>query len=56
MAGPPKGADIPDEMGAKSEASGSKYTKIEAGYAKADTTSLTFDVPAAGGTKDFDVK
>lgn len=54
--GPTKGADVPAEMGAKSEMSGQKYTKIDGSLSKADTTTLTFTVEKGSNTKDFDVK
>lgn len=51
----PKGTDVPAEMG-KSETTGQKFVKIEAGFTRADTTTLKADVKNGANDLNFDVK
>jgi len=52
-----KGAEVTSEMSqGKADLSGQKYVKLEAGYAKAETTTLKADIKSGANTYDFDVK
>ncbi len=55
MSGAPSGVDVATEMG-RADTSGQKFVKIDAAYAKPETTPLTFKVESGDNSKDFDVK
>lgn len=54
MAAPPMSAsgEIPSGMSTKSGLTGQKYVKIDGGYSKPESTSLTFTVEKGANTKD----